>query len=81
MIRLISILDLTPIAAGSSSAQAVRDSVELAVLAERLGALERDVSARRRRVYVALDALSAELTRRYRDGEASIDGLLQPGGS
>ena len=37
MIRFLSILDLSPITAGSSSAEAVRDSVELAVLAERLG--------------------------------------------
>ena len=37
MIHHLSILDLSPVTAGSSSGQAVRDSVELAVLAERLG--------------------------------------------
>ena len=37
MTRLLSFLDLTPIDAGSTSGQALRDSVELAVLADRLG--------------------------------------------
>ncbi len=37
MPQCLSILDLAPITAGSSSSQAVRDAVELAVLAERLG--------------------------------------------
>ena len=35
--RLLSLLDLTPITAGSTSGQAVRDSAELAILADRLG--------------------------------------------
>jgi luciferase family oxidoreductase group 1 len=37
MDSFVSLLDLTPIASGSSSAQAVGDSVDLALLAERLG--------------------------------------------
>lgn len=37
MTRPLSILDLTPIAAGSSSRQALQDAVDLAVLADRLG--------------------------------------------
>jgi hypothetical protein len=37
---------------------------------------ERDVSADRRDRHARLDALSAELVRRYREGEASVDGLL-----
>ncbi|HET7095395.1 MAG TPA: LLM class flavin-dependent oxidoreductase, partial [Thermomicrobiales bacterium] len=37
MPRPLSILDLTPIAAGSTAEQALRDSVELAMLADRLG--------------------------------------------
>ncbi len=57
-----------------------RSDDELAALAERLRGFESDVSARRRDVFAVLDSLSAELTRRYRDGEASVDGLLQPGG-
>ena len=31
----------------------------------------------RRARFDKLDALSAELVRRYRDGEASVDGLLE----
>jgi hypothetical protein len=41
-----------------------------------LGEYERRVSADRRERFERLDALSAELVRRYRDGEASVDGLL-----
>ena len=37
MTQTLSLLDLTPIVAGSTSGQAVRDSVELAILADRLG--------------------------------------------
>jgi hypothetical protein len=49
---------------------------ELAELAGALTDYERRVSADRRERFERLDALSAELVRRYRDGEASIDGLL-----
>ena len=49
---------------------------ELAALAEQLIDFERKVSDNRRDRYDRLDALSAELVRRYRDGEASVDGLL-----
>jgi hypothetical protein len=49
---------------------------ELHSLSEALHAYERRVSADRRERFDRLDALSAELVRRYRDGEASIDGLL-----
>ena len=41
-----------------------------------LTAFERRVSDDRRDRYDRLDALSAELVRRYREGEASVDGLL-----
>jgi len=37
---------------------------------------ETRVSVQRKQVFERLDALSAELVRRYRDGEASVDGLL-----
>jgi hypothetical protein len=40
---------------------------------------ETTVSAQRHAVQTALDALTAEVGRRYRDGEASIDALLEPG--
>lgn len=41
-----------------------------------LGDLEREVSGRRRRLHQALDAVQAEIVRRYRDGGQSVDGLL-----
>jgi hypothetical protein len=49
---------------------------ELADLEHELNAFERRVSDDRRERFDRLDALSAELVRRYRDGEASVDGLL-----
>ncbi len=52
------------------------DAGELRNLEHELTAFERKVSDDRRERYERLDALSAELVRRYRDGEASVDGLL-----
>jgi hypothetical protein len=52
------------------------DGAELHRLADALAALEADVSVRRRQIFAELDALSHELTRRYRTGEASVDDLL-----
>lgn len=49
---------------------------ELENLDQQLTAFERQVSDDRRERYERLDALSAELVRRYREGEASVDGLL-----
>ncbi|HEY3486063.1 MAG TPA: hypothetical protein VGK49_11815 [Ilumatobacteraceae bacterium] len=49
---------------------------ELSELATALGEYEKSVSRDRRETFERLDALSAELVRRYRDGEASVDGLL-----
>lgn len=49
---------------------------ELTNLDEQLTKFERQVSDDRRERYERLDALSAELVRRYRDGEATVDGLL-----
>jgi hypothetical protein len=49
---------------------------ELEDLEHELNAFERRVSDDRRERFDRLDALSAELVRRYRDGEASVDGLL-----
>jgi hypothetical protein len=42
-----------------------------------LEALEREVSDRRRDLFDQIDALQAEITRRYRTGEASVESLLQ----
>ena len=41
-----------------------------------LSAFEAARSHERQELFSRLDALSAELVRRYRDGEASVDGLL-----
>ncbi len=39
--------------------------------------LEHEVSNRRRQFFDRIDALQAEITRRYRTGEASVESLLQ----
>ena len=49
---------------------------ELASYASRLHDFEQLRSIERRDLFIRLDALSAELVRRYRDGEANVDGLL-----
>jgi hypothetical protein len=50
---------------------------DLAHLVEGISAYEHDVSARRRLLHERIDALQAEITRRYRTGEASVETLLQ----
>lgn len=52
------------------------DEAQLAELSEAIGEFERRVSQDRRARFDRLDALSAELVRRYRDGEATVDSLL-----
>ncbi|MGH9155250.1 MAG: hypothetical protein ACRD1K_05250 [Acidimicrobiales bacterium] len=49
---------------------------DLAALIERLAALERRVSAQRRALHERLDSVQAEIVRRYRTGEVSVDSLL-----
>ena len=49
---------------------------ELTTLSDAIGEFEQRVSQDRRERFDRLDALSAELVRRYRDGEASVDTLL-----
>ena len=51
------------------------DDAELSTLFDELASFEQRVSSDRRERFDRLDALSAELVRRYRDGEASIDTL------
>ena len=46
-------------------------------LTDALHALERQVSTERRRLHDVIDALQIELIRRYKTGEASVDGLLR----
>jgi len=52
------------------------DDGTLDELAARLGAFEGEVSARRQELHVCIDTLHDEIKRRYRDGEASVDSLL-----
>jgi hypothetical protein len=49
---------------------------ELANYADALYEFEQARSHERRDLFTRIDELSAELVRRYRDGEAEIDGLL-----
>lgn len=49
---------------------------EVAAFAERLGALERSLSDRRREVFDRIDALQAEIVRRYKSGALTPDQLL-----
>ncbi|MFT6292755.1 MAG: hypothetical protein ACJAR2_003374, partial [Ilumatobacter sp.] len=52
------------------------DAGELETLAAAIKSFEQRVSQDRRERFDKLDALSAELVRRYRDGEANVDSLL-----
>lgn len=61
--------------AGISDVEARTDD-ELSAALDRLGEFEREVSENRRRVQTVMDGCSAEIARRYRDGEASVDELL-----
>jgi hypothetical protein len=53
-----------------------RTDAELQRAIEVLEAEEHTVSGKRRQVQTVMDALSAEITRRYRDGEADVAALL-----
>jgi hypothetical protein len=83
--RVVSVADvgaLFPIAHGALDASGIEQLPELsdadvAELADRLGRVEAEMSSTRRAVFDRLDALSDELTRRYRSGEAVVDDLLK----
>jgi len=62
-------------AAGGFSQLAELDDAAVAALEADLSKLESEVSADRRERFARIDALSAELVRRYRDGSVSVDGL------
>jgi hypothetical protein len=51
-------------------------AAELRDIAERLGAMEVDVSHQRRALHERIDHLQAEIVRRYKSGQASADDLL-----
>jgi hypothetical protein len=71
-IRLDQILD-----GGSLIALPQSSDDELDAVAQRLVAFERQVSHQRRQALEAFDALSTEVIRRFRDGEVSVDSVLQ----
>ena len=52
------------------------DDEQLAAVTTALEEFERKVSDLRRALFDRIDAIEAELTRRYRTGEASVDSLL-----
>lgn len=53
-----------------------RSDADLEEMTEQLQAFEQRVSANRQALFERIDALQAEITRRYKDGEASVDALL-----
>ncbi len=61
--------------AGSTDLPSMSDT-ELADFAAAIHAFEQARSTERKELFGRIDALSAELVRRYRDGEAHVDGLL-----
>jgi hypothetical protein len=54
------------------------DDTGLQSLVESLYGIEQRVSAKRHAYHSRIDALQAEITRRYRTGEATVDSLLEP---
>jgi hypothetical protein len=52
------------------------DDDELIALRSELRIFEQSRSKERKELFTRIDALSAELVRRYREGEADIEGLL-----
>ena len=71
---LVADVDLSDVSARSTD--------EVAHAMRTLSEEEAELSAKRRQVQQVMDACSAEITRRYRDGEADVDTLLgeQPTG-
>jgi hypothetical protein len=66
--------------AGSADLESM-DDAELAAFAAQLHEFEQARSAERKELFGRIDALSAELVRRYRDGEADVDALLDDDGT
>src|SRR5688572_19422414 len=65
---LVANVDLSDVSARSTD--------ELAHAMRTLSEEEQTISGKRRLVQTAMDACSAEITRRYRDGEADVSELL-----
>lgn len=68
--RLVADVELSDVSSRTD------DDLEQAL--QLLAAEEKVVSGRRRQVQEVMDACSAEMTRRYRDGEADVAALLPP---
>lgn len=68
--RLVADVDLSDVSA--------RSAQEITRALERFAEEEVTLSAKRRQVQQVMDAASAEITRRYRDGEANVEALLPP---
>ena len=69
--RLTEITDRVPIESPGEA-----DDDALAAVAAELSELEHEVSGFRRQLFDRIDTLQAEITRRYRDGEARPDDIL-----
>ena len=63
--------------AGSLAELPSLDDDALRAIAEGLEAFEHKVSQHRQELFDRIDALQAEITRRYKTGEASVDSLLR----
>lgn len=53
------------------------DDASLTTARDELAELEHEVSSRRRAMFDRIDQLQAELTRRYKSGEATVESLLR----
>ena len=69
-------LDAIVGAGGLTDLPAVVDA-DLRAMADALAAFETRVSGHRLALFERIDALQAEITRRYKTGEATVDSLLQ----
>lgn len=74
--ELVDLVDQI-VPAGQLSDMAEIDDADLRQMVDELEALEHDVSGTRRQLHAQIDLLQAEVTRRYRTGEATVDSLLQ----
>jgi hypothetical protein len=53
------------------------DEARLTATGDALAELEQDISTRRRTLFDIIDELQAEITRRYKTGEATVESLLR----
>jgi hypothetical protein len=64
---------------GEADFDAITDVEEAKLVAagDAMAELEQDISTRRRALFDRIDELQAEITRRYKTGEASVESLLR----